>query len=215
MSEKSGAMDTMTDGATTGRPFTAQRGRKLPVSGGSLVLAAMFAVAVSAVYLLNLRVTPDTADAEETSAERQVDLAIGMWGGAGPGASAGDSSQSLVESFYKDTRQRQIPLHELPDNPFAFVPPKGESEDVKQSGSRRDTGQPVSRDRQHDNALTLVQGLELQSISTRRDGTSVAMISDYLVTVGQDINGWTVTRIEPRHVVLTWGKETFDLWMAD
>ena len=215
MSEQPEMTDSMADGGAASRPPAAERRRRLALHGGNLLLVIMFGVAIAAVYLLKLRITPASVDAEETRAEQQVDLAIGLWGAPQQGGSLRESSQSLVESFYKDAGQRQIPLHELQDNPFAFLAPKGEPEDTPESAGSSDDGGRTSPDQRRDNALTAVQLLELQSISARHDGTWMAQISDNLVTIGQTINGWTLTRIEPRHVVLTWGKETFELRIAD
>jgi len=54
-----------------------------------------------------------------------------------------------------------------------------------------------------------VRKLRLQSVLVGRQ--TAAMVSNNLLTTGQTINGWTVSRIEPREVELTWKDQKYVL----
>ncbi len=55
--------------------------------------------------------------------------------------------------------------------------------------------------------------LRLQGIIFKRKGGSKAIIEKRLYKVGDKISGFLITEIYPDHVVLTDGKEKYELWL--
>lgn len=55
--------------------------------------------------------------------------------------------------------------------------------------------------------------LRLQGIIFKRKGGSKAIIEKKLYKVGDKISGFLITEIYPDHVVLTDGKESYELWL--
>ncbi len=55
--------------------------------------------------------------------------------------------------------------------------------------------------------------LKLQGIIFKRRGKSKAIIEKRLYKVGDKISGFIITEIYPDHVVLTDGKENYELWL--
>jgi hypothetical protein len=63
-------------------------------------------------------------------------------------------------------------------------------------------------------AMKAVQTLALDSI-LRGGDSAVAMISSNVVTVGQTIKGWTVTRITSTEVELAWQDQKYVLTISN
>jgi hypothetical protein len=54
-------------------------------------------------------------------------------------------------------------------------------------------------------ALAAVKGFKLQSVLMGANPSdNLAMVSNNLLAVGQEIAGWTVRKIEPQRVTLSW-----------
>jgi hypothetical protein len=177
---------------------------KLPVSSANLILAGLFAAGVLCLYLLNLRVGPNTASAEEQAVTDQVNAAI-LQLNASAGKKA-DDTDDVVNTFYYEAKERQIPVSELLGNPFVF---KAASPGANLSGG--DDGLEDANVNQLD-AVAAVKKLQLQSVLTGEHG-AVAMVSGNLLTEGQEVDGWTVRSIDPRQVVLARGGMEYVLQM--
>jgi hypothetical protein len=191
---------------------------RIPVIGGvwrwfkegNTPLVVMFAVALVGVYLLSLRQGPATASAQEQADDGQVQLALAAWQARTEAAKkAGGSARDLVNTFYYETKQRQIPLDRLAGNPFEFRTPAATP---LLPLAETHEAQPATQDSSHVDALSAVKELRLQSVLAGPHGAT-AMISNNILTEGQDICGWTIIKIEPESVTLKWNDQTVELKM--
>jgi hypothetical protein len=194
-----------------------RRGTKFTLA--NLVLAGLFAAGIGCVYLLHLRAGPAVASAAQQLNETQVDTALVQLGAMAADAKAGRTrTRDLVASFYSQARQRQIPIERLKGNPFAYAPPQRAA-----AGAAAADDQPAPRTdpyaaraaeeaaRELARAMDDVKKLRLQSVLS--GGRPTAMISNSLLSEGQQIAGWTVVSIKPQQVTLQWKDKTHTLQM--
>jgi len=124
----------------------------------------------------------------------------------------GKNVTEVVSTFYHEAQQRQIPLDELHCNPFVFKP-------LARQLPRPPTGQgdnpPDGTDDQETalaEALEAAGQLRLQAV-IKGSNYRKAIISDFLLAEGEQINGWTISKILSGEVVLTWRDHTYVLKM--
>lgn len=165
----------------------------------NMVLAGLFLAGLGCVYLLSLQDGPAVADAKHRAIELQVDSALQQLGSS-PGqlgaSSAGKTGTlDMIEDLYARMSDRQVPVKCLRGNPFVFVPP-----DV-QPGPK----DPVQRADPLTAAIRRARNMKLQSVMVA-EPVAAAVISDRLLTVGQQIEGWIVSDIGSRRVVLTYSR---------
>jgi hypothetical protein len=177
--------------------------------GGNWPLAALFAAGVACLWGMSLMRGPEAASAQQIEVQSSVDEALAKL--IGPAVATKDkTTASIVETFYCEARQRQIPPASLRGNPFVFKslapPPPPPPPEANTAPAAPDTGES--------DALAAAKSLRLQSVLMGAR-TSAALIGDNLLTEGQVIHGWTVIRILPREVHLAWKDKTYVLKMAE
>jgi hypothetical protein len=178
---------------------------------GNAPLAILFAAALAGVYLLSLRPGPATASAQDQAEDGQVEMALAQWQARAEVAekSAGPARE-LVNTFYYETQQRQIPPGRLAANPFEFKTPTSAPAAPLASAAE---SEPPNGDATPDGGpLNAVKELRLQSVLAGPHG-AMAMISNNILTEGQVIRGWTIIKIEPELVTLKWQDQTVELKM--
>ena len=175
---------------------TARSLRKISLLNGNLGLLLMFAAGIGAIYLLSLRKGPASATADLRTAELQVDEAISRFGLRGDAKTT--SASAVVSQFYLQTKQRQIPADQLGQNPFVFRMPNQPVVTPEDAGQTKADEEVEKADAE---AMEEVRLLQLQSILSGANGAT-AMISSNLLTEGQKIRGWTLTKIEGDRVIL-------------
>jgi hypothetical protein len=201
--------------ASPARPAQAPVGGKLKLhraAGTNLALALLFAAAFGGLYLLSVHGGPSAASAAQQQAEMRVDSAIVQLNTMTSSA-VRSRAKDLIASFHYDASQRQVPVGQLNRNPFEFrlgAPSPGPQTQASSPAAATDSGDA----RAAAGALRAVGGLRLQSVLTGGAGAT-AMISSNLLTVGQQIEGWTVERIESRQVVLRWRDQVHVLRMEE
>lgn len=204
----------LTEGADRPRPPASRY--RIEMRRANIVLAAMLVLAGGAVYALAVRHGPSPASAGQQTVETQVDMAI-LRLNETPVAGvpqAGRISRELLQNFYKEISNRQVPLKDLKKNPFVFVPvvpPPTLLTAVKQEAASPPSETPRKDSREE--MMQALKKLHLQSVMMGRGG-GTAIISNNLLTVGQSIDGFTVKSIAPNAVVLTWDGEEFELKMS-
>jgi len=188
-------------------------GRLASLKQGNLLLAVLFVAGLGCVYLMSLRNGPARASAQQKDQELKVDSALTQLRAKSAQASKGGPTDTngLVDTFYYETRQRQIPAEEMPGNPFEFKAPVGSSPMPVTGPTEEDASNAVGAKRLSE-ALEAARQLKLQSILTGANGAT-AMVSNNLLTEGQIIVGWTVKKIEGRQVTLAWNDQTYVLKM--
>jgi len=173
----------------------------------NILLAAAFAAGVAGLWVLTRQSSPARASAEDKLAELRVDSALSALLNVSAESSR---ATEVVNTFYYQARQRQIPPSGLRGNPFVFSPP---ARPKATQPLAKKPPPPVKVEKEDKHQLEEVKKLVLQSvlIGSREP---VAMISNNLLTEGQKIAGWTLTKIEPRKVTLTWKDKTYVLRMS-
>ena len=182
-------------------------GHKLLIKG-NLLLACLFAAGIGCVYLLSLRGGPQVANAQQESNELQVNAALAAMNM--PESAKGASAASVVESFYTQASQRQLPMDSLKGNPFIFQMPQAKVIVPAAPASQPVVIEEVNAAKESSQMLTAAKALTLQSVLTGTGGAT-AMISNNLLTEGQTIHGWTISKIGHKDVLLTWKDQTFVL----
>ena len=168
------------------------------MSLGNLMLVGLFAAGIACVYALSLQQGPASASEQERQNELRVETALNMIKNQ---TFAGQSrkAQEIVDTFYQEARLRQVPIGELTGNPFVYQPPHPLAAPAETPKAPKKDPRLVALEQ----AQEAVKDLELQSVLKGEHG-STAMISGNLLTKGQVIRGWTVSKIGPREAVLTW-----------
>jgi hypothetical protein len=177
----------------------------------NLILACLFAAGLLGVYLLSLRGGPTQASAEQLQAEQQVDAALLA---KSPSIKDSRSAKTIVDSFYEEARLRQIPIGSLKTNPFlqrvrlaAAIAPAATNPAESAIATVASMDQTAATD--------AVKQLKLQTILSGADGRALAMISNNLISEGQTISGWTVIKINPKDVTLSWKDQKYTLQLGD
>ncbi len=113
-------------------------------------------------------------------------LVVGIWFF---GLGIGFSSESKQEGFKYNSHNRKDPMIPVVDQTGKVLFQEGLS-----SGKK-------------------VLALKLQGIIFRESGRSKAIIEKKLYKVGDKVSGFLVKKIYPDHVILTDGKDNYELWL--
>jgi hypothetical protein len=168
---------------------------------GSLALLGMCAAGFIALYLLGGRSGPSAAMGEQVLVHAKVEAALKVMDSQPTAAelSKRTNAKAIADDFYTAARQRQVDRKQLERNPFVF---KEKAPDAAPIELPREVEIKDNVPAELKAALEDVKGLRLQTVLVGR--SPAALISNNLVTRGQVIKGWTVTRIDSREVELTW-----------
>ena len=192
-------------------PQSARSRQASAIIRGNMLLIALFAAGLLGVYLLSLRGGPAKASAQQLQAQRQVDEALRSMSVVANGDDR--SAKSIVDTFYQEAKLRQIPLKKLKVNPFVFR--LNVMNDSVTPTPANPSGLSVPTLDDPSSVIEAVKQLSLQTILSGADGKAKAMISNNLLSEGQGIAGWTISKINPRDVVLTWKDQTYTLKLPD
>ncbi len=176
--------------------------RNLFLTRGSLVLLGIYATGFAALYVLGHGGGgPKAAKGEQNLVYAKVDAALNLMD-AQPNAgelNQRTNAKAIVEGFYTAARQRQVDRNRLARNPFVFKEKAPDAAPVVVPGEVEPKDNVPAELKA---AMEAVKTLKLQSVLIGR--RPAALVSNNLVTTGQNIKGWTVSRIGPREVELTW-----------
>jgi hypothetical protein len=198
------------------RPSLSQRLRS--ANKGNLMLAGLFVAGIATVYLMSLRHGPAKASAEQNSTEAQVNTALSMLSKASVASVDRPKAMEVVSSFYYAAKQRQIPLNKLAGNPFVFRavrPPAPTTRPVEAVKPLTPNEEDMARDKALSEALSAARSLRLQSVLIGSSRRPTAIISNNLLTEDQMVQGWTLAKIMPREVLLTWKDQKYVLKMQE
>ena len=205
--------------AQTPPPGSRRSSYRRQMNRANIFLVVLFAGGLGLVYFLSLRKLPKQANAEEQVAEIQVDnliLRLGQKGGTTAGARGTHRvTRELLRSFCEQIVQRQIPAGDLKKNPFAFVAPRSaQPKPVSTQPVDQRLPKPSSPEQaSYEQALATFRALHLQSVMMGRSGR-MAIISNNVLGVGQQIEMFTIKAIASDAVVLTWQGKAFVLKMS-
>jgi len=182
------------------KPSSASKESDKAQKRANLVLAGLFLAGMACVYMLSLHDEVTEAEPIEEARAAIVDQAVKQFDQAPPpgtGGVRGDQDLSPIErarDMIAGTARRQVPLDNLKANPFVLVPNKPLAVKAKPSDKPKGITPGAS-------AVQKAEALDLQSIVVSNN-RSMAIISDRLVTVGQEVAGWRVEEIANGRVVL-------------
>ena len=175
----------------------------------NIVLAVLFMAGMALVYFMSMHDEKTKAGPLEIASETIVNHAVKQFQDEPlsvtantPKADEPDTSPvELAREMITGTVKRQVPLKELKSNPFVLIPHKRAK--PKQIEETKPVGLTPGV-----TALQKAEALQLQSIVIAND-RSLAIISDRLLTVGQEIAGWHVQEIGNGQVILKRGNLTY------
>lgn len=173
----------------------------------NLLFAVLFLTGAGCLYLMSPRKGLQEASGDQKLAELRVDNALSNLANLDAGPS---KAMDVVNTFYYQAKQRQIPLKDLKSNPFILKIPK-RPKPIAQAPNKPPPA-PKEVQKKPAQEMEEVKKLVLQSVLTG-SREPVAMISNNLLTEGQKISGWLLTKIDPRSVTLTWQDKTYVLRM--
>ena len=177
---------------------------------GNMLLIGVFAAGILCVYVLGLREPPQKASGEQQVSDISVEIRLEDLINNNPAdETKPGKGMGIVDTFYYQAKQRQIPIEALVGNPFVSRSPRLVVPVLPEPKTKGDEGQSDSLTE----AIGRVKELKLQSVMVGSGGAT-AMISGQLLTEGQKIQGWTVVKIAPRRVVLTWRDQEYVLEMS-
>jgi hypothetical protein len=183
---------------TTSGPSSAEESANAQ-KRANLVLAILFIAGMAIVYFMSMHNDITEADPLGIANETIVNTAVQQFqinAGKTKTNKANETNMSSVDiarEMITGTPKRQVPLDDLKDNPFVLVPAKRSNPDHRETKPVGLTAGVT--------ALQRAEALRLQSIVSAND-RSLAIISDRLVTVGQEIAGWKVQEIANGQVIL-------------
>jgi hypothetical protein len=173
---------------------------------GTLMVSGMVLVAAAATFLMYVRGGPDAATASPGAAGQTITTFL----------NDGEQNIRNMEQMLMETQRvvdqalsyntnSQVPLEELQTNPFRH-------ETTQRQAAQTEDQELKRREEQRVAALQAVQALQLQSIM-HGDTRRACMINGTLYGEGQQVNGFTIQRINPHSIIVQRGEYRFELRM--
>jgi len=200
--------------APTAEPIDSQRRlapprkpRVFAINGANIILAALFGAGLATVYLLSLRVGPTPVSAAQQQTDLNVETALSQLTQIAAASKARRSiAKDVIAGFYLEAKQRQIPAESLKCNPFTYRLPVNLT---PADAAPPETPAKATEEQDAQDALQAMEALKTLTLQSVMMGAQpTAMISNNLLSEGQQIAGWTVAGIKPKQVVLKWREQT-------
>lgn len=174
---------------------------------GNVVLLALYVGGFGGLWLFGRQAGgPNKTLADQKSMHAKVESALNLLEAAPAGTSA-SNAKAIVSEFYMAAKQRQLDAELLTKNPFIFEAVHVEAKPVEPEKPKVE----AVPDDNEKYAMAAVKGLRLQSVLMGKQ--TMAVISNNMLTEGQKIGPWLVSRIDARQVELTWKDKTHVLKM--
>ncbi len=185
-------------------------------SRSALMILLVLAVAAAALYVMRMTGNVTTTDSEAASAEQQIDQALKSLlkineRGHGPAPRQKDlDADAVIARFADDPIEKQVGVDELVKNPFEVML---RSEDG--SPSEKEKAVTAAKQRAENARVEMLRKelgrYQLQTIMTGR--TPMAMVSDQVVQVGDQLGSFRVAAIDEMAITLTADDNTYHLTM--
>jgi hypothetical protein len=178
-----------------------------PLNRTTLVLFAIVALGTGGLYLMHLRTGPKSAGAAPQSVAANQTITQFLSSGNNNLRNMEQmlrNTQKIVQQFLAYPSINQVPLKQLQTNPFrATVAKDGETASEADARKRQDDEKAAIK--------RAVENLQIQSIlhGARR----ACMINNTMCVEGQQIDGFTIEKINPSSVVVKNGSYRFELQM--
>ena len=193
--ESADSMDSMGDGSSA---FMSGEEKK-PANKGIVALLGLALLGGGGYFYM--KQGPQTADAAATatdntitdflnSGEQHVQMMQQML----------NNSEKVVRRFRTYPEKTQIPLAGLKNNPFRLKPPTGD-EPARPTDSKMDREENDRLERKAA-ATDAAKKLRLQSIFSS-GSTKACLMNGKLYRLGQEVEGFKIEEIDPKHVVVS------------
>ena len=186
------------------------RAKRAGFARADILLIGVVAAGILCIYVLGLREPPLAASGQRPTVQITAETQLKSIGKSNStGEIKAGKGMGIVDAFYYQAKHRQIPIEALLRNPFVSRSPRLAAPSLPKTVAKVIDGQsdPLKE------AIERVEKLKLQSVMVGSGGAT-AMRSGQLLTVGQQVRGWTVVQIGPRRVVLAWRDQKFVLEMS-
>jgi hypothetical protein len=184
---------------------------KKPATQGLIFLAVLVLIGVGGTYFMYMRQGPSTAAAASTPEAQKAEQTINTFLTSGPDGikmmhSMLKDTEKVVKQFLEYPSVTQIPLASLHTNPFQSQPtkPDGKPADPDEKALER------QREAEKQAALKASEELKLQSI-IYSGSRKACMINNTLYKEGEQIEQFTIEKIEPGRVIVKTGAYRFEL----
>jgi len=179
--------------------------QKKPINKTSLVLFVVIALGGGGLWLMHAKLGPKTAAANSDAVKADKTINQFLNGGSQNIKSMENmlrNTEKIVQQFNNDQSSKQVPLGQLQTNPFRVTNGSDDAEDPVAKRKLAEQRQAVLKD---------YQALQLQSIMHGK--VSTCMINNTLYKEGQQVNGFTIEKIDKDAVSVKQGAWKFDLKM--
>lgn len=184
--------------------------QKQSVSRGTLALFGVIIAAMGGLYFMHIRNGPSAAEAA-TAETQAANETINQF------LTSGDQNIKKMQALIKDTEKivaqfmqypsmKQVPLSDLKTNPFRFLTKKADAASPSETDNKR------RKEEERQAVLKAVQELQLQSIM-HSEKSKACMISNTLYQEGQQVESFTIEKINQKSVIVKNGTYRFELKM--
>ena len=186
--------------------FVATEPRK-PVNRTTLVLFSIVLLGGGGLYLMYMRTGPKSAGAALQSAAASQTITQFLSNGNNNMRNMEQllrNTQKIVQQFLAYPSINQVPLKQLQTNPFRFTAAK-DGESASDADARK---------KQEDEKVAVRHAADNLQIQSILHGTKRAcMINNTMFVEGQQIDGFTIEKINPSSVIVKNGSYRFELQM--
>ena len=183
---------------------------KKPLSRGTIAVSGLILLSVVGLYFMYVRSGPQSAaaaSAESTKAKQTIKQFLD----SGPDniklmETMLRNTEKVVEQFLAYPSMKQVPLSDLRANPFRHVSLNAAADNTKEEAEKK------RREEERLAVLKAVQVLRLQTIM-HSDARKACMINNALYIEGQQIDQFTIEKINSDAVVVKSGSYRFELRM--
>jgi hypothetical protein len=179
-----------------------------PKGGGQFAIFGLVAVAAAVTYFMYWKTGPQDAAAATTDAAANAAITQFLTDGQASLRTMEQmraSTEKVVARFMKYPANTQVPLGQLRANPFRFMEAAPKADATAAAAKRK-------REEERAAATRAVGGLQLQSV-IHSDKVRACMINNAMYQEGQQVDAFTVERIEPGGVIVKTNGFRFSLKM--
>jgi hypothetical protein len=182
---------------------------KKPAAQGLLYLALVVALAGGGMYFMYKRQGPSSASAAPAPEVAKAEATINTFLTSGPSGIKAmqemlKDTEKVVKQFLEYPSVTQIPLSDLHTNPFRV----SKADDQNPDGEK----QKRKREEEKQAAIKASEALQLQSIM-HSGARKACMINNTLYQEGQQVDQFTIEKIEPSRVIIKSSVYRFELKM--
>ena len=190
--------------------FVVSSEEKKPAAQGLIYLLLLLAVGGGGTYYMYKR-SPASAQASVTPEAAQAEQTVNDFLASGPSGIKRmhdmlKDTEKVVQQFLEYPSVTQVPLSSLHTNPFKFAAEGGENGSPSEDALKR------KREEEKQAAIKASEALHLQSI-IHSGSRKACMVNNTMYLEGQQVEQFTIEKIEPARVIVKTGSFRFELKM--